>query len=340
MAIDTITQPVGPTEDVGEPERIIGHRPWLFSPWIDLLFIVNVAWVLAFLPGFVDSSGEPFLSFWTVYFLATPHRWLTLFLVAFDPECRAGRTPLFGVVAVAVGGLVAFLYVAIGNLDLLAFAYAVLVAWHFAAQHSGVLRIYSRRGGTGFRPLEIWGPRLFVVYAGLRILPGFDAFAAWAWLPLESLDWFFLAVPCVMLLMELTAARAVNIPKILYMLSFSSLFAAVIFAARAHAEMLCLALFTAATAFHSIEYMAIVFRYVERREEVGGAGPIRAVSRNVPLALAWYVVGSGILYAFGNELMMGVWFAINLWASILHCAFDGMIWKLRRPVLGRVFQLQ
>lgn len=333
MAIDSTS------DSAPQPRRLASH-PWLFSPWLDLLFVINIAWIVAFFPWFIDSEGQPFTHFWTVYFLATPHRWLTLFLVTFDPECRAGRTPWFIAIATAVGLLVAILYTATGNLDLLAFGYAVLVAWHFAAQHSGILRIYSRRSGRGIRILEIWGPRLLVSYAGLRILPGFDTFAAWAGLPLEVLDWVFLAIPCVMILAQLADGRAVNIPKTLYMLSFSSLFAAVIFAARAHNEALCLALFTAATAFHSIEYMAIVFRYVQRRGEIGADAPIRAVSRNVTLALTWYVVGSGVLYAFGNELLLGIWFAINLWASILHCAFDGMIWKLRRPVLGEVFELQ
>ncbi len=333
MAVETTRL----TPETVEPRR----QPWLFSPWVDLLFIANVAWILAFLPGFVDSDGQPFSHFWTVYFLATPHRWLTLFLVAADPQCRAGREVWFAGIAVAVGLLVAMLYVLAGNLELLAFGYAVLVAWHFAAQHSGILRIYSRRRGTaGWRSLEIWGPRFFVTYAGLRILPGFDRFAAAAGLPLETLDWAFLAIPCAMVLAELSYGRAANIPKLLYMLSFSSLFAAVIFAARAHDRALCLALFTAATAFHSIEYMAVVFRYVQRRGECGADAPIRAFSRNVPLALAWYIVGSGVIYAFGNQLLLGVWFAVNLWASILHCAFDGMIWKLRRRTLGEVFELK
>ena len=53
--------------------------------------------------------------------------------------------------------------------------------WHFASQHAGVLRIYSRKVGGGSAWLERHGLRLFIFYTALRV-------AAWTtgWLGSDS----------------------------------------------------------------------------------------------------------------------------------------------------------
>ncbi len=46
------------------------------------------------------------------------------------------------------------------------------------------------------------------------------------------------------------------------------------------------------------------------------------------------VLGStGVLLEGGPALE--VWLGLNLWAALVHYAFDGMIWKLRRPETAR-----
>ena len=60
---------------------------WLVSPWFDALFVANVAWPLIVLVQFGEGfNGRPGLQFWQVYFVTTPHRWITLFLVFLDGE--------------------------------------------------------------------------------------------------------------------------------------------------------------------------------------------------------------------------------------------------------------
>src|SRR6266404_2670047 len=68
---------------------------WIVSPAFDLLFLANLPWLLALVPGFVSSEGTPHIAFWQLYFLTTPHRWITLFLVALDPDRREGRPGRF-----------------------------------------------------------------------------------------------------------------------------------------------------------------------------------------------------------------------------------------------------
>ena len=66
-------------------------RDWLVSPAFDLLFLANLGWLLALVPGYVAAEGTVHIEFWQIYFLTTPHRWITLLLVAADPDRRAGR---------------------------------------------------------------------------------------------------------------------------------------------------------------------------------------------------------------------------------------------------------
>src|SRR5690349_9246551 len=77
--------------------------PWLLGPWYDALLIANLGWPLLLLlqvgEGFAGREG---LQFWQIYFLTTPHRWITLALVFFDRERLSRRPRLFGALAGAI----------------------------------------------------------------------------------------------------------------------------------------------------------------------------------------------------------------------------------------------
>src|SRR5437899_982418 len=105
---------------------------WIVSPAFDLLFLANLPWLLALLPGFVAAEGTPHIAFWQLYFLTTPHRWITLFLVALDPDRREGRSGRF--VALALLGLVtvAGVKLAPGGFGCLLLVDYLSNCWHFA----------------------------------------------------------------------------------------------------------------------------------------------------------------------------------------------------------------
>src|SRR5262245_4978746 len=183
---------------------------WLFSPWIDALLVANVGWPLLLLwqsgDGFAGRDG---LSFWQVYFLTTPHRWITLALVFLDRERFAQRRVAFVAIAAAVIAACASVRVTTGALTCLLAIDYVWNAWHFASQHHGIYRIYNRRG---MRPLasslklEKSIMRLFLLYVILRV-----AGATWSYPQLESAlrltDWMVLAVPAWLLVRDVTQPR-------------------------------------------------------------------------------------------------------------------------------------
>jgi hypothetical protein len=90
----------------------------------------------------------------------------------------------------------------------------------------------------------------------------------------------------------------------------------------------------AGSMFHAVEYLAIVTHYARRRESVGSDSPFRALARYWLLFLGGYILLLGAVGVWMSNPENGLvvfWQGVNLWAAFVHYAFDGMIWKLRRP---------
>lgn len=317
-------------------------RRWVVGPWFDLLFLVNCFWPLAFLPSFVSPEGTPYANYWMAYFLATPHRWMTLFLVVTDSDRRSGQTWLFALLGVGATVLVVGVYYLTHDFRTLALPYALVVGWHFASQHAGILRIYGRKSGGERRWMDTWPPRIFVLYGALRMLPGIDQVVGFVGIDLGVLDWSIFVLPAMMIAAELTDWSWDRGPRFLYMISFLGLYGSLILAVHYQNSTLCFALLAAATIVHSVEYLAIVTYYANRRRTVGSANLFRHFARNWTLFFAWYVLLIGLMYCFADNASMSVviiWFGINLIASILHCLYDGMMWKLRKPATANVLEV-
>lgn len=317
-------------------------RRWVVGSWFDLLFLMNAFWPLAFLPGFVSPEGTPYANYWMAYFLATPHRWMTLFLAVTDSDRRAGRTWLFTLLGIGATALVVGVYFLTHDFRTLALPYALVVGWHFAAQHAGILRIYGRRSGGKRRWMDTWPPRIFVLYGALRMLPGIDQVVDFTGLELGTLDWTIFALPAMMITAELIDWSWNRLQRFLYMVSFMGLYGSLILAVHYQNIALCFALLAATTIFHSVEYLAIVTYYAGRRRTVGSENRFRRFAKNWTVFLAWYVLLIGSFYCFADNASMSVvtvWFGMNLIASILHCVYDGMMWKLRRPATAEVLEV-
>ena len=330
-------------DDAGQRGRSVstsGRTGWIVSPVFDTLLVANLLWPLAFLPWYVSAEGTPYTAYWMAYFIATPHRWMTLLLAGLDPDRRYGRNWLFVLLAVAAAGLVAASWWATGGLRALGLFYALIVGWHFATQHAGILRMYSRKAGGGRRWLETWPPRAFILYASLRLMPGFDQLAGHLHLHLEAIDWAVLGIPAVLLAVEVVDGRLRRLPKAVYLASVCGLYSSLILAAHHRQHVLALALLAAATIFHSVEYLAVVTHYARRRQTRGSPGVFQEVARRWTVLFPWYVISCGLIYTFGDKLFVAAWFAVNLWASILHCAYDGLMWKLRDPATASVLGVE
>lgn len=309
---------------------------WVAGPAFDLLFLANLGWPLLLLPGLLPDGGrELHTEFWAVYFLIAPHRWLTLVLVATDPDRREGRGVLFVALAVAAAVIVGGAYAITGAFVCLAVLDYLWNAWHFASQHQGVLRLYDRKCGGGSRWLERHALRLFLTYVLLRT-------AGWVtgWLESEPLRWLrfadlaLLAVPVVLLGANLRVLSRRRLPKLAYLASVLTLYGLLLLALRSDWQHGVIALTAAASLFHSTEYLALVTHYARGRQHAGSAGLFQRMAGRWLGLLGAYAVFLGLVgvwMANPTAGMPSLWVGLNLWAAFLHYAYDGLIWKLRRP---------
>lgn len=337
----TLTPPPAITTVVpaAAPRPIIGSG-WVVSPVYDLLFLANVGWPLLLLPG-LSSRSETVVDFWQVYFLTLPHRWITLVLVAVDPDRRRGRGVLFVGLPIAAALLVVGVWYGTAALTCLAAVDYVWNGWHFAAQHAGILRIYARKVGGGWAALERHGLRLFIMYTVLRTATwttGWLDTTSPSGLPLRVADLAILSVPAVLLISVLPGLRPSRAARTVYLASVCGLYAGLLLSLSFRWAAGVIALTTASGMFHAVEYLAVVTHYAQRRTEVGSDGAFRRLACVWLPFLAVYaaVIGSaGVWLDERSSPAREFWQGLNLWAAFVHYAFDGLIWKLRSPETAR-----
>ena len=311
-------------------------KEWVVSAPFDLLVIANVCWPLLLLPG-LSTNTDTAVDFWQVYYLTLPHRWITLFLVLADPDRRADRTWLLVSMALMSAGVVAGSYLGSGAFLCLGLVDYVWNGWHFASQHSGVLRIYSIKVDGGNEWLERWGLRGFIFYVIVRT----SSSILWK-LETDSVantiallfDWTTLLIPFAIVALNLVGWHRQRIPKLIYLTSVLCLYSGYLLTSHFNLSQFILCIATAAALFHAIEYLAIVSHYANRRQHVGSDGMMRTFAKQWMLVLTIFVLCLGTLGVWASSPTSGcetLWQGFNLWAAFTHYALDGVIWKLRRP---------
>jgi len=333
---ETSTSPV-------ESDHPASRTGWLAGPWFDLFLIANLGWPLAVLiqmePGFGGQSG---LQFWQVYYVTTPHRWITLALVFLDRDRLGQRKATFVGIAAVVILICLGVRLGTGGLTCLLAIDYLWNAWHFASQHHGIYRIYRRgesRESVINGQLERWGLRLFLLYVIFRV-----ASYTWAGERAASLfsqaDWLILAVPACLLLRELQPGREKVWGGSLYLLSTCGLYVSLLLAVHWQRPALILSLTTASALFHAIEYLSVVGWATNARHATQG-NRMGLMSYLVPrwgLALGMFILILGMGGWLMDQHLLEIWLLINVMVAFLHYAYDGLIWKGRsanRPKLAK-----
>lgn len=313
---------------------------WVSSAPFDLLLLANIAWPLLLVPG-IATGSDTVVDFWQVYFLTLPHRWITLLLVALDPDRRAGRGLMLASMTVLSALLVAGTYLGTGVFLCLGLIDYVWNGWHFASQHAGVLRIYSRKAGGGIAWLERWGLRGFIFYVIIRtsssLLWKLELYPLLASIA-SLLDLVVVSIPVAIFVFNLRDWKSDRKPKMIYLTSVSALYVGYLLASHFRLTQFILCFATAASMYHAVEYLAIVSHYASRREKIGSPGLMRRIAPQWALCLTVFLLALGTLGVWISSPSLGfevTWQGLNLWAAFTHYAFDGVIWKLRNTDTAR-----
>jgi hypothetical protein len=322
---------------MSEPQPLSPARAatgWLVGPWFDALFIANVAWPLLVFVQLGDGfGGRTGLQFWQLYYITTPHRWITLLLVFSDRERFRERRVAFVTLAVAAVVLCLGVRLTTGALTCLLAVDYVWNAWHFAAQHHGIYRIYGRLG-TPSNPwalaLEKWSMRAFLLYVTLRV-----ASATWSDAAVEevlrSCDWLAAVVGVALVTRELARPRGGSAGRTTYLFSVCGLYLALLWAVHERRVGLVLCLATASALFHAIEYLALVSWSVRQRHSAlgGRMGPLGYLVPRWGLALGVFVIVLGAGGWLLDQRYLEEWLTVNVVVAFLHYAYDGLIWRRR-----------
>jgi hypothetical protein len=320
-------------------------RRWLVAPWFDALLIANVGWPLLLLLQWQEGfEGRAGLQFWQVYFVTTPHRWITLALVFLDRDRFSQRPQVFlGVLVVVVAACTAIRWGTGGLTCLLAVDY-VWNAWHFAAQHQGIYRIYGRlndqaRGPGSSVLVERWLMRVFLLYVTLRV-----AVATWSdttWQPiLQTVDWWIPLIPFALLVLDIRHNGGLAAGRTLYLCSMSLLYLTLLWGVHTHQPALVLSLTTASALFHALEYIAIVSWTVHGKNasQHGAMGWLGVVASEWAVALCGFLVILGASAWLMDQRWREPWLFVNVIVAFLHYAYDGLIWR-HRPAAVRTGQI-
>lgn len=337
-------------------------KTWLVGPWFDLLCVANLAWPLVVLIALdmLPQSKQPF-SIFLMYFLSTAHRWITVVLVFFDHDHFGSRPWKFGGLAVGLvllglglaglstlfpqtkdGGAAENLLegnAATGSLYLLMMLDYIWNSWHFAAQHAGISRIYGRMTRPeqtiqsmsfekmSIRLLVLWASFRLAVYIATtyKINNPVSELLSQAAPYLIGVD-VLMTVPIFVLIgRELASFRRQCTGRLVYIASVATLYIAQLVAFQCASAPVVGGLVLASGFFHATEYLAIVSWSVQRKSQ-------GVWSHLVPrwgLTLAAFVGALGLMNLVIVWASLYVWMLMNLLVSLLHYAYDGIIWKVR-----------
>lgn len=311
-------------------------RGWIVSPWFDILFLVNAIWPLFFLAAYAADGfeGHAGIQFWQIYFVTTPHRWITLLIVFLDRDRLRERPAIFvGLAVVVVGGCLAT-QLTTGALTCLLTIDYIWNAWHFAAQHHGIYRLYGRLTQTSaskWLGLEKFSMRLFLLYVIVRVAGG-----TWSTPSLEQwlhrCDWVILVIPAALFAADVLRSPDAAWGRRAYLLSVCTLYVSLLWAVHTVRPKAVLALTTASALFHATEYLALVSWSVRQRDQHRGPqlGWLHWFANRWSLALLVYVSVLGIGGWFIEQQWLEIWLILNLMAAFLHYAYDGLIWRSPR----------
>jgi hypothetical protein len=304
---------------------------WLIDPWCDALLVANVAWPLLLLLQVGEGfSGREGLQFWQIYFLTTPHRWITLALVFLDRERFGQRRFTFLTIAIAVIAVCLGVRLTTGTLTCLLTIDYLWNAWHFAAQHHGIYRIYARRSPSqliGSEAIERWSMRLLLLYVIVRV-----AGATWSYQELEQalqlLDWVAVAAAAGLLLRDFLQTQP-SWPRSIYLVSMLALYVSLLMAVHFNQPGLVLSLAAASAIFHATEYLTLVTWSAHSRDAAlpGRLGLMSYLAPRWGLALAIFILVLGASGWLLQQHLLQPWLLLNVIVAFLHYAYDGLIWR-------------
>jgi hypothetical protein len=319
------------------------RRTWIQAPAFDLI-IFSYGWLLVLLPLLWVDSWIYAVVF-AVLMVNDLHRHYTFVLVYGEPEVFEKRKALYTWLPVAAA-LVAFASVYTKSFPVLLTISVLWTMYHSVGQKYGITRIYARKAGYGEAWIEkglIFSWFFYIVFAiaekEASTLTQFEA----GRVVLDSLgdtlhymtalSYPILAVALVFtglfVRQEYLNRDRMSVAKVLFVTSILLLYA-VFFRS--------LVIGYVVFGFsHAVEYIALVNIFVKTKyaQRPEARSPLARASRRWWLSSSLFavvVIGICAVMQLKYAEALGIYI---VGSSFLHFLYDGWIWKVRQPDVGR-----
>jgi len=351
------------------PNRTSTSSLWIKNPIFDTIFF-SFGWLIVLIPlvyyqneifrailvgGTIEGIRNnpsylwPSLILLAVLITNYIHRHLTFALVYGEPEEFNRRKTLYILVPILFAA-VTVISIYMGKFAVLLVLSLIWNIYHTVTQKYGITRIYSRKAKYGFGWLEkgvIFSWLFFLIFsvgtknqpiimkykAGRQILDFIGGYAHY----FETLSYVALAGALVFTLIyihnEFKHRAQLSVPKNVFLLSTLLLFGVFFYNFLIGYVVLGFS--------HAFEYIAFVNVFVgSKYKKKDSDSPLAVASKRQWLYSGLFSLFIVAFCLLGINLDENIFLMYIVGSSFLHFLYDGLIWKVRRPEVGKPLEIK
>jgi hypothetical protein len=321
---------------------------WIKNPATDLTFF-DFGWVLIFLPLVIFKEHLSIIIL-SVLIVSYIHRHYTFALVYGDKEEFEKRKQIYIFLPI-VAALATISSLYFDAFKILLVAAILWNMYHTITQKYGISRIYSRKAGYGEAWIDkglIYSWFLYVFFAligrehelinqyqaGKVILDYIGSYLSY----LTQASYFFLTIAIVFTLLfayqEFKNRHRLNTPKLLFVISILLLYSIFFYS---------LIVGYIVFAFsHAIEYIVFVNIFVNSKykKKPESKSIVALASKKQWVYGSLFSLGIVAICLLGIKLNENAFEIYIVGSSFLHFIYDGLIWKVRRPEVGKPLDIK
>ncbi len=321
---------------------------WIQNPTSDLVFY-GFGWLVIFSLLLIFPNNYTTIILIVLMFNYV-HRHYTFALVYGEKEeFRKHKSIYIGLPILAV--IVTFIFVYLDSFKILLTISLLWTIYHTVAQKYGITRIYSRKTNYGDAKTEMWIIYSWIIFIFFYMLVSEKGtlvkYKAGKFVLtylgdhigiLENIAIIAFIVSIFFTIkyiyMEYKNRHQISIPKNIYVLSILLLYATFL-----HSVVVG---FVVLGFSHALEYIVFVNFFVDKKykKKTGTTSLLAKASKKLWLYSGLFAIIVVALSLTGRHLDRQALSIYIVGSSFLHFTYDGLIWKVRRPEVGKPLEIK
>ena len=326
----------------------IAKKLWIQNSWADTIFY-SFGWIVILVLLLMFQNNYAWIILIVLLFNYV-HRHYTFALVYGENE-EFSRRRLIYIALPVLAIIVTFIFIKYDSFKILLTISIIWTMYHTVAQKYGLTRIYSRKAGYGEGRTELWLIYSWFIFIFLfmaiqeqhtveryragRVILGFLG----EYMQYVNVLAYVAGAACIYFTarytyIEIKNWRQISIPKNIYVISIVLLFSIFLYS---------LVIGYIVFAFsHALEYIAFVnffvsSKYKKRPEH---KSLLASASKKLWIYSSLFAIIVILASLYGRQWNRQALEIYIVGSSFLHFIYDGMIWKVRRPEVGKPLEIK